>query len=143
MKKIVLQSGIFFLTIFLLFTACSSSDDNSNTINPVTNNLIGTWNVTVIIAVHPQLGQASASDIQGTIEFRENGSGKEDYSYTAFGMSFSETDSFNWVSTSANIITDPGTNAELIWDRVANTTTRQIASYTDEDGVNFTLTLEK
>lgn len=135
------MKNLFLLICLMqLFNCSKNSDDNSTS-----NQLLGEWNVTQIIILYPELEEVQAENVTGTITFDENGTGIEDYSYSIeiIDIIFSETESFTWTSNNSSIITDPGTDTELTWDRIENQSNLQIASYINSDGIRYTLTLTK
>lgn len=80
----------------LTLNACddSDNDDGGNIDN---NRIVGTWNVTSAsfkgTISNINVGTINATT-QGTITFRENGTGQENYSFTIEGITIKEDDAF-------------------------------------------------
>ena len=106
-------------------TACDKQQEDPDP----SNTLIGTWNVTAGTLQSPSLGEFDATT-SGTIIFRADGTGQENYDYTVAGFSFSENSPFTWISTPTTIVFDGGTSHETVWVREVNEVAEQRGAYT-------------
>jgi len=112
--------------------------------------LIGTWNVTRVEGVLNSGGTSSApvtdENPTGTITFKGNGTGEQNYSFEFFGT-LQQTGSFKWSATEDLIIIERTTESDMEWTRIIDTENRQVATYNilrnAEQNVDYTLTLEK
>ena len=142
MKFISQKRNISTLLISLSITLFSCTTDSVNDIT-LQDNIIGVWDVIGIEFTHPDFESQSATSVQGTITFNDDGTGKEDYSYVAnLGVTLSRNQSFQWISTIESIIINPGTADEMIWQRLENNTLNQRNRYTDKLGITYTISLE-
>lgn len=131
----------FVLGVMLMISSCSSDDDGGGNVNP----LIGTWNVTEIQASSANVGTVDAV-VSGTITFNADGTGQQNYAWTALGVTVNEGNTFTWVSSSSTITFDPGDVDQTIWTRLENTANRQRGKYQRiEDGqvIDITITITK
>ncbi|MBX2871660.1 MAG: hypothetical protein KTR30_06160 [Saprospiraceae bacterium] len=110
---------------FLFFTACEKTQEDPDP----TNTLVGTWDVSAGKLQSPSLGEFDAVT-SGTITFRANGTGQENYDYTVAGFTFSENNPFTWISTPTTIVFDGGTSDETVWVRELDQTNEQRGAYT-------------
>jgi hypothetical protein len=113
--------------------------------------LVGTWNVTEVQGVFNS-GSNSALPIidgnpTGTITFRSNGTGEQNYSYTLGGTQYPQTGSFSWSATNDLIIIERVNDPDMEWTRVIDQDNKQVATYNYLINANqswdYTLTLEK
>ena len=113
--------------------------------------LVGTWNVTEVQGVFTtgsvSLPAIIDSNPTGTITFKSNGTGEQDYSYTLGGTTYPQTGSFSWSATNDLIIIDRVSEADMEWTRIIDTDNKQVASYNflinADQSWNYKLTLEK
>lgn len=135
----------FLLSLSLLAFSCDNDDDDDGGSEPpTTNNLVGTWDVTSIVALSGT--QEIDAEVSGTIKFNADGTGQESYSWTALGVSVQENNGFTWQSTSNTITFDPGDVDQTVWSRLINEEDRQRGSYVstiEGQNVTITITLEK
>ena len=132
------------VSLVALSTGCE--DDEIITDNLDTSLLIGTWNLQKV--EYKVLIATQEGDANGTITFNEDGTGKNDYTYTVQGSTQVKEDEFNWEADGASIIFDKGTQFENTWTWRVNTEETQEARFVDKDpssGVEFevTVTLSK
>lgn len=123
----------------MILSSCSSDDDGGGSVNP----LVGTWNVSEIQASNVSTGSVDAV-VSGTITFNADGTGQQNYSWTALGATVNESSAFTWVSSSSTITFDPGDVDQTIWTRLENTANRQRGKYQRiEDGevIDITITI--
>ena len=112
--------------------------------------LVGTWNVTnvEVNVIENGLTVFSESDTVpvGTVTFRNNGKGEQNYSFQYNGAQ-SQTGSFSWSATDDLIIINRNDDSDMEWRRIVNTSNKQIASFNilknADQSVDYTLTLEK
>jgi len=113
--------------------------------------LFGTWNVTKVEGTFTIAGivlpTVSDPEPTGTVTFNRNGTGKQNYTFTANGTSYSNTDNFNWKATNTEIIIERPNDTDLVWKRIMDTDEKQVTSYTIIVDANrswdYILTLEK
>ncbi len=113
--------------------------------------LIGTWNVTKVEGVFNSGGSSlpplTDEAPVGTITFRSNGTGEQNYSYSLGGMQYPQTGSFSWSATDDLIIIERVNDPDMDWTRLVDTDNKQVASYNLLVNANqswdYTLTLEK
>lgn len=141
MKKLKNSIGLSLLLLVLI--SCSKDEDGTDDNPMIGNNLTGTWQVVKIVGQHASFGTEEATDVTGTIRFNDNGTGKENYSFRVMDVPVFENDDFTWISTSSQIVTDPGESSEQTWTRLVNTSSKQEARYGADDGFTYTFTLEK
>ncbi|MFM1874457.1 MAG: hypothetical protein RL266_194 [Bacteroidota bacterium] len=140
MKQFV--TSFFVLSSFLLLSGCDKGVDKV---------LVGTWNVTQVEGVFTSGGASFPpiidADPTGTITFRSNGTGEQDYSYSLGGTTYPQTGSFTWSATNDLIIIDRTNEADMEWTRIIDTDNKQVASYNylinANQSWNYKLTLEK
>lgn len=113
--------------------------------------LIGTWNVTRVEGVF-NTGSGSLPPIAdesptGTITFKSNGTGNQNYTYSIGGTTYPQTGNFSWSATDDLIIIERTDDPDMEWTRVVDTDNRQVATYNVLINANqswdYTLTLEK
>lgn len=126
----------------LCFTACNKNLDKV---------LFGTWSVTKVEGVYFSNG-ASVFTVEdasptGFVKFEKSGKGEQDYSFTLAGTIYTQQDNFSWEANDDEIIIVRSGEPDLIWTRVSDTETMQVATYkiiVDATTYwNYTLTLEK
>lgn len=113
--------------------------------------LFGTWNVTAVEGQYYLNGNAGATvqgqNVTGTVKFNSNGTGEQNYSFSAFGSNQSHTGAFTWESSDDEIIILQSGEPDLIWTRVTNQSNLQVATYNvvvdANENWDYTLTLEK
>lgn len=138
MKRIVVA------LVIVISVSCSSNDNNPPPITLGGNSLVGTWNVTKIVYVNSFTGTVEPDDVEGTITFNSNDTGRENYRYTISGTTIPNISNFTWRSTNTQIVFDEGTDDEAVWVRLENTNTKQIGRYDESSGnTTITITIEK
>lgn len=84
---------------------------------------------------------------QGTIEFKSDGTGYQNYSFQFGGNTQQHIGAFVWEADDEQIRIDRVDEPDMVWTRITKLTNRQEATYThivDENQKwDFTLTLEK
>lgn len=141
MMKTTLFSALLALTA-LMFSGCREGIDKV---------LVGTWNVTKVQGVFNSGGQASPAvednNPTGTITFKNNGRGSQNYTFTLNGVAYPQTGDFTWSATDDLIIIERTTEPDMEWTRITDTDNKQVASYNILVNANqswdYTLTLEK
>lgn len=142
-----MKASRFFLALFLIisFVACSKDDVDSD------GNLQGRWNVEKVAGQqftngNPGIKLEDNNPI-GYIEFRSNGEGEQNYTFTLFGTAYPNINNFRYSATQTEIIIERFGQADLVWNRELNTANRQVASYdilvNANSFIRYTLTLEK
>lgn len=140
MKKLIVASLVF--AIGYTFAGCNKDIDKV---------LVGTWNVTEVEGVFNTGGSSlppiTDENPTGTITFRSNGTGEQDYSYSINGTTYPQTGSFTWSATDELIIIERTNDPDMEWTRLVDTDNRQVATYNYLINANqswdYTLTLEK
>ena len=134
------------LLCLLVLFSCKKEDEKLDEV------LFGTWNVTKVTGRYVNNGSPTNttytdSNPTGTITFRENGTGEQNYSYTFFGTSYPQTGSFIWEANESNIIIKQNNEDDLLWRREVNEPNKQEATYNipgqGSTSIDYTLTLEK
>lgn len=113
--------------------------------------LFGTWTVTKVEGDYIVNGTSvfTAQDTvpTGTIEFKTNGTGHQNYTFFFGGTTYTMIDDFKWEANDDEIIVNRVDDTDMIWTRVLDTETKQIATFTTvinaDESRDFTLTLEK
>lgn len=113
--------------------------------------LFGTWTVTKVQGAYIVNGNSvfTAQDTMptGTIEFKNNGTGHQNYTFFFAGTTYVMIDDFKWEANDDEIIVKRIDEPDMIWTRVLDTETKQIATFTTvinaDESRDFTLTLEK
>lgn len=137
MNARIIQVSLWCL-VTMLFLFCAKED---NVPDPQIDSLVGTWTVSEGTIESPSLGTFEAIT-NGTITFRNGGTGQENYSYTIAGIMVREDDGFTWTSSTNTVVFDAGTDDETVWDRIINESNRQQGKYTIlQDGEMRTITL--
>ena len=134
--------GLIALVYAIVFAGCNDGIDKV---------LSGTWNVTKVQGIFKNGGTALPPIVDenptGTITFRSNGTGEQNYSYTLAGTDYPQTGSFSWSATNDLIIIERVNDPDLEWTRITDQDNKQIASYNFLINANqswdYTLTLEK
>ena len=140
MKRIAILS-----LVVLAVTAFNSCNKNLDKV------LFGTWNV---IKVEGTLNVSGTSILTsednnptGTVEFKNNGAGEQNYSFTFNGTTYPQTGSFTWEANEDEIIVFRTTESDMYWQRIIDTDNRQKVSYNvtidAQQNWDYTLTLEK
>jgi len=125
----------------LMFNSCSKNLDKV---------LFGTWNVTKVEGTLNMNGVSvfTGEDLNatGTVEFKSNGRGEQDYTFTFGGTSYPQTGTFSWSANKDEIIIERTSDSDMIWTRIISTENRQVASYKIIVDANqnwdYTITLE-
>jgi len=136
---------VFLMTVLLMMHLLSGCDPG------IDKDLIGTWNVTRVEAVFVNSGTNSTAvvdeDPTGTVIFRRNGTGEQDYYYTVAGTQSHQTGSFRWSATDETIYIERDNEPDMEWTRVVNQENRQVATYrilvNATQSWDYTLTLER
>lgn len=140
MKNLLLS--LFTVLMFISITGCKNGIDKV---------LIGTWNVTKVEGVFISGGNASDpiadESPTGTITFRSNGTGEQNYSYVIGNTTETQTGSFNWSATNELILIERDSDSDMEWNRVIDQDNKQVATYNILINANqswdYTLTLRK
>ena len=140
MTRTILFSILAFTV--LIFNSCGKNLDKV---------LFGTWTVTKVEGTLNVNGSAfsNTEDISpvGTVEFNNNGSGEQNYSFTFNDTVYSQTGTFSWEANTDEIIINRSGEPDLIWTRVTDSEDLQVASYNVVvdalQNWDYTLTLEK
>jgi hypothetical protein len=113
--------------------------------------LVGTWNVTRVEGVFNSGGTSwppiADENPVGTITFRSNGTGEQNYSFTLNNTQYPQTGEFSWSATNELIIIERVSDPDMDWTRITDTENRQVATYNilvnATQSWDYTLTLEK
>lgn len=140
MKKVLLS--FFAITVGFSFSGCRDGIDKV---------LIGTWNVTRVEGVFNSGGSSLPPIVDesptGTITFRSNGTGEQNYSYSIGNTTENQTGSFSWSATDDLILIERVSDPDMEWNRVTDQENLQVATYNFLINANqswdYTLTLEK
>lgn len=140
MKQFILLACTF--SLVLSISGCDPGIDKV---------LVGTWNVTRVEGTFTSGGTSLPpivdEDPTGTITFRNNGTGEQNYSYSLNGTSYPQTGSFSWSATNDLIIIERTNDADMEWTRIIDSDNKQVASYNylvnADQSWNYKLTLEK
>ncbi|MGB0368172.1 MAG: hypothetical protein ACPGD8_02130, partial [Flavobacteriales bacterium] len=83
----------------------------------------------------------------GTVEFKNNGTGEQNYSFTFNGTVYPQTGTFSWEASQDEIIIDRSSEPDMIWTRIIDSDNKQKVSHNVVINANenwdYTLTLEK
>lgn len=113
--------------------------------------LYATWQVTKVEGLFyingvPALPLAD-NNPSGTVEFKEDGTGFQNYTFQIGGSTSQQVGAFRWEADQNEIRIDRVNEPDMVWARVANLTNKQVATYTQIVDANskwdYTLTLEK
>lgn len=113
--------------------------------------LVGTWNVERVEGVF-NTGSGTLPPVvdenpTGTITFRSNGRGEQNYSFTLMGTEYPQTGDFSWSATDELIVIERITEPNMEWRRLEDTDNKQVATYNILINANqswdYTLTLRK
>lgn len=134
---------ILTLVLITLLFSCSKGE-----IDP---ELTGTWEVTKVEGQQFYNGAQGIylvdNNPSGTIEFKKNGRGEQDYSFTLFGTVYEQKGSFTWSATELEVIIERNNDDDLIWSRLVSESKKQVATYDivvdAQNTARYTLTLEK
>lgn len=134
--------GLSILSITLFFAGCREGIDKV---------LVGTWNVERVEGVFNtgggSLPPVADESPTGTITFRNNGTGEQNYTFTIAGTQYPQTGSFSWSATDEFIIIERLTEPNMEWTRLEDTDNKQVATYNVLLNANqswdYTLTLRK
>lgn len=113
--------------------------------------LVGTWNVTKVEGVFNSGGSSSPAvednNPTGTITFKSNGRGNQNYTFTLNNVDYPQTGDFSWSATEDKIIIERITEPDMEWTRITDTDNKQVATYNILVNANqswdYTLTLQK
>ncbi len=140
MKNLVLIT----LTVcsVLLFNSCNKDLDKV---------LFGTWTVTKVEGTLNVNGSSVFTGVDenpvGTVEFKNNGKGEQNYSFTFNGSVYPQTGTFTWQANEDEIVIDRVSDPDMIWIRIINSDNKQKVSHNIVVDANqnwdYTLTLEK
>lgn len=145
-KRIKMRKLPFFM-LALAVTVISSCADKED-LDPA---LFGTWQVTKVQGQlyfnNVPMIPLSDNNPSGTVRFDKNGTGYQNYSFQLAGNTNSQVGAFRWTATDSEILIDRQNEPDMVWQRVTNLSTRQVATFTFvEDGStrwDYTLTMEK
>ncbi|MCB0755178.1 MAG: lipocalin family protein [Flavobacteriales bacterium] len=137
--------------VFVALVAAVSSVVLSGCKEGIDKVLVGTWNVTEVQGVFNSGGNSAPpiidSNPTGTITFRSNGTGEQNYSYTLGGTQYPQTGSFSWSASNSLIIIERVNDPDMEWTRVIDQENKQVATFNFLINANqswdYTLTLEK
>ncbi len=140
MKRTLAIGAIGFVA--LVFASCNKNLDKV---------LFGTWEVTKVEGTLNVNGSpvftGEDANATGTVEFESNGRGEQNYSFTFSGTNYPQTGTFSWEANDDEIIINRTSEPDMIWNRILNTETKQVASYKIIVDANqnwdYTITLEK
>lgn len=133
---------MFLISMALSFNSCNKNLDKV---------LFGTWSVTHVEGVLHSNGvpffTVEDTDPTGYVKFEKSGTGEQNYSFTLSGTVYTQQDNFTWEADEDEIVIVRSGESDLIWDRITDTETKQVATYriiVDATSYwNYTLTLEK
>lgn len=136
------------LSVLLVSIALVSFNSCNKNLDKV---LFGTWSVTKVEGTLNVNGfsvfTGADQNPTGTVEFKSNGRGEQDYSFVFAGTTYSQTGTFTWEANEDEIIIDRTSDPDMIWVRTVDTENRQVASYNIVVDANqnwdYTITLEK
>lgn len=139
------RNYILMFVLIGLVAACGKDDVDPD------GNLIGTWDVVKVEGQQYTNGipgfKLTDNNPTGYIEFKSNGRGEQNYSFTLFGTVYPANDNFSFSATSDEIVIDLFNEPDMIWTRKVNTSNQQVASYDIPFGLNgyieYTLSMEK
>ena len=130
---------IFAITLVLSLFSCSKE-------NQIAKDLEGVWNV-------DKIEFTSASDTElsftaenvGTIEFKDDNTGKNDYTYTVNGEDYNDNESFKWENTEEEIVISGNANdgskeTVFVIDDGDKDTQEWTSTEADGDVLKYTLT---
>lgn len=114
-------------------------------------NLVGTWDVTKVQGQRFDNGNPGIiltdNNPTGYIRFNRNGTGRQDYSFSIFGLTYDNTGDFIWRTNEDEVIIERFSQPDLIWQRITDEPDIQVATYTNvvnsTTSWDYTLTLEK
>ena len=137
-----------YLMVFLIAVVGSAFTGCNDGIDKV---LVGTWNVTRVQGIFISGGNASPpiadENPTGTITFKSNGTGEQNYTYTLGSTQYPQTGTFSWSATNDLILIERVNDPDMEWTRITDQDNKQIASYNFLINANqswdYTLTLEK
>ena len=126
----------------LIFNSCNKDLDKV---------LFGTWTVTKVEGTLNVNGSSVFTGVDenpvGTVEFKNNGKGEQNYSFTFNGSVYPQTGTFTWQANEDEIIIDRVSDPDMIWVRIINSDNKQKVSHNIVVDANqnwdYTLTLEK
>ncbi len=135
----------FIFASIIIMTSCSNEEISPN------EKLVGTWEVTKVEGRQKTNGEngivLTDNNPTGTINFTDEGKGKQDYSYSLFGNTYPNVNNFFWASNENEIIVDLWGDDDMIWKRIVNDENMQVATYgivvNELITVEYTLTLER
>ncbi len=125
--KTYLGISIFSLLLFVLM-ACEDQETIPEEVE--VDELVGTW--TIESATYKVLGIRQTGDVSGTITFNEDGTGKNDYTFTIRGVTRIKEDEFNWEHDGAIITFDKDTEFENQWTWGTGADGKRQANFKDE-----------
>lgn len=126
----------------LLLTSCHKNLDKV---------LFGKWDVTKVEGTLNVAGIAVFTgedpNATGTVEFKSNGRGEQNYIFTFAGTSYPQTGTFSWEANDDEIIIQRTSDPDMIWKRIIDTENKQSATFKVIVDANqnwdYTITLEK
>lgn len=144
-KRMMTKNFLFGSALLALTTFLAGCQDGIDKV------LVGTWNVTEVRGVFNTGGGSLPpvidSNPTGTITFRSNGTGEQNYSFTLGGTENPQTGDFVWSATDDLIIIERVSEPDMEWSRIEDTENKQVASYNFLINANqswdYTLTLQK
>lgn len=143
MPYLSLSNPGLWLVITLLFVACGKENSDKA--------LYGKWDVIQVRGQQYINGAAflnlADDKPNGWVEFKGNGRGEQNYSFTLGASTYPNTGTFLWEADESFIYINKGTVNELIWRREINQENMQKATYNIVVNANqnwdYTLTLTR
>ena len=133
------------LTTLLFSNSCKKDAENLDAV------LFGTWNVTKVQGQQYVNGTPllllSDNNPTGYVRFNDDGTGRQDYTYTIFGTTYPNVSDFSWEADENEIRIDRFNQPDMVWKRGTSLPDKQEAAYTiivdATQSWDYTLTLEK
>jgi len=138
-------------TLILLFSFSTLLMSSCGPDETLDESLFATWQVTKVEGLYyynnVPLAPVADNDPNGTVEFKVDGTGYQNYSFVFGGNTYPNVGAFRWESNDDQIIIDRVDEPDMVWERVTKLTNKQVAKYTIVVDANqkwdYTLTLEK
>lgn len=112
--------------------------------------LVGLWNVDLLeLSTSGALSLSGDLPQVGTIQFNSDGTGRNDieyqYSFAEFELDVEDRSDFVWENseTEIDVMSESEDVGDLVWTVEVNERKRQIWYRTDENGINYRITLSK
>lgn len=141
MKKLSIIASIVFATIFL-FNSCTKDEATQ-----IAKEVVGVWSVDKIEFVSASDPNSSyTAEFAGTIEFKEDNTGKNNFTYTIADQSYNDSEAFKWENTDTTITIIGNANdgqKEIVYSIDDHDKKTQVWTATEDDGDKNTFTLTK